>query len=287
MQDAGTDLERLVENAQCTSIWFVWDVFWQVVLSLAKGEEGAEFEHRDLHLGNICVRQPPDPASILDTKRKLNFTNLETTIIDYTISRAMMPDGTIAYRDLAKDTGLFEGDSTEEYQYDIYRYMRGALLLDDPYADFSQGQRHSERSWQQYHSITTMIWLHFILYQLLEQIDWPSATKAPQRSQKPKHAEWKRANDLEHILLRVQELLDPGALCENDLRSASDLVGLALRECWLSEEDVIGEGSDGSGLVECFDGLGSSEESLVYVATEEAAAATEATTTTRKTEKPL
>ena len=250
MQDAGTDLENLVENGQCSSIWFIWDVFWQVVLSLAKGEEGAEFEHRDLHLGNICVRQSSAPLVAIDTKRKLNFTGLETTIIDYTISRAVMANDNIAYYNLAKDAGLFEGDSTEEYQYDIYRYMRGAVLSDDPYAE-APFQDDKQRSWDQYHSITNLIWLHFILYKLLEQVDWPSATKAPPRGQKGERAEWKRANDLEHVLLRVQELLDPGVLCGDDLRSASDLVGLALRETWLDEEDVVGEGGgegEASGL---------------------------------------
>ena len=168
MQDAGTDLEYMVENGQCSSIWSTWDIFWHVVLSLAKGEEGAEFEHRDLHLGNICVRQPPDADIQIDTKRKLNFTGLETTIIDYTISRAVMSDDTLAYHDLGKDSSLFEGDSTEEYQYDIYRYMRGMLFLENPYADLSPAMRQSERSWEQYLPITNLVWLHFILYKLLE-----------------------------------------------------------------------------------------------------------------------
>ncbi|KAK0891353.1 hypothetical protein LTR02_014086 [Friedmanniomyces endolithicus] len=158
MQDADTDVERLVEQKECTSIWSVWDVFWQVVLSLAKGEEGAEFEHRDLHLGNICVRhrepsssslprtsatratgRRPAATTTIDIKKKLGFTDFETTIIDYTISRCLLsPGGTskaaadIAYHDLALDSYLFQGDSTEEYQYDIYRYMRGAVYASDP-----------------------------------------------------------------------------------------------------------------------------------------------------------
>ena len=52
-------------------------------------------------------------------------------------------------------------------------------------------------------------------------------------------AEWKRANDLEHVMLRVQNLLDPGVLCENGLGSASELVGLALGEGWIDVEDVV------------------------------------------------
>ncbi len=242
MQDAGTDLECLIERGGCSSIWYVWDTFWQVVLSLAKGEEGAEFEHRDLHLGNICVRDTIDfDEKTIETKRKLNFTGIETTIIDYTISRAHMPDSSVAYQDLSRDSGLFEGDSTEEYQYDIYRYMRGAVLANDAYAEPHFSGRRPGR-WVDYHPVTNSIWLHFILYKLLEQTDWPSASKPPLRKQKEAHARCKRASDLEHVLLRVQDLLDPAAICNEDgLKSATALVGLALGEGWLDAEDVVGD----------------------------------------------
>lgn len=48
MQDAGTDLERLIEEGTeaIGGIWGVWDVFWGVVLALGKGEEGCRFEVR-------------------------------------------------------------------------------------------------------------------------------------------------------------------------------------------------------------------------------------------------
>lgn len=265
MQDAGTDLERLVEKGECTTVWSVWDIFWQVVLSLAKGEEGAEFEHRDLHLGNICVRPVTDSTSpaqtlaqgreAIDVKKKLNFTSLEATVIDYTISRARIPDSCTAFHDLSLDSSLFEGDSTDEYQYDIYRYMRGAVLLNDPLADFSlpstvQAAAKSKRRWKDYHPVTNLVWLHFILYKLLEQLDWPSAAKAPPKKRKPEHAMWKRANDLEHKLLKIQSLLDPEILCTGALRSASDIVGLALTEGWLDEADVVGEAADGDEAVD-------------------------------------
>ncbi|KAI7474018.1 hypothetical protein KC357_g5377 [Hortaea werneckii] len=280
MQDAGTDLEKLIENGECTAIWNVWDIFWQVVLTLAKGEEGAEFEHRDLHLGNICVRPAPCAASSpnpalavesgktqFDTKKKLGFTDLETTIIDYTISRCLLRSETdeddkgIAYHDLSQDPSVFEGDSTEEYQYDIYRYMRGAALYSDPYweppyaetnTDASSttsqhsNEQHQPTSWRSYTPITNLVWLHFILYKLLEQLEWPSATKAPPRKKKPAdYAVWKRANDLEHKLLRTQELLDPDVICQGDLTSCADLVALALGEGWLDEADIVGAGAGG------------------------------------------
>lgn len=163
MQDAGTDCEKIMEMGGLTSIWDVWDVFWGVCLSVAKAEEACEFEHRDLHLGNICVRPSKTASSVFDmkvhdpVKRKLRFTGVETTVIDYTLSRAnmvaqpsrrsssiscisnttagddsLLRDIDVAYLDLNKDPAIFEGDASQEYQYEIYRYMRGAALFNNP-----------------------------------------------------------------------------------------------------------------------------------------------------------
>ncbi|KAK3677043.1 hypothetical protein LTR78_003248 [Recurvomyces mirabilis] len=295
MQDAGTDLEQLVEavEGECTSIWSVWDVFWQVVLTLAKGEEGAEFEHRDLHLGNICVRHKNEStlsastANIDITSKKLGFTDLETTIIDYTISRCRLtskthpfsdPEQEIAYHDLLPDPSLFQGDSTEEYQYDIYRYMRGAVLAQDPMSN--EDMPDNKDIWQQYHPTTNLIWLHFILYKLLEQLSWPSSQKPPSRklkvAVKPAFAEWKRANDLEHTLLHMQDLLDPETgICKSSLRSASDIVALALSEGWLGVEDVVGCHNDVyTGMMVGGEGdvVSSSPPGTVYLTTDECVA---------------
>jgi serine/threonine-protein kinase haspin len=159
MQDAGTDCEKIMELGGLASIWEVWDVFWGVAISVGKAEEACRFEHRDLHLGNICVRSSRVGADVLrplikdPLRRKLRFTGLETTVIDYTLSRAdviaspsqpalsgisTLTTGSheevvdVAYMDLDKDPALFEGDASEEYQYEIYRYMRGAAFFNNP-----------------------------------------------------------------------------------------------------------------------------------------------------------
>lgn len=260
MQDAGTDLERLVENGDCSSVFAVWDVFWQVVLSLAKGEEGAQFEHRDLHLGNICVRGQSNPpataASAIDPTRRLGFTNLETTLIDYTISRACMSTlpspGTsttdnIAHTDLTPQPELFEGDATEEYQYEIYRQMRSRLFLAHPLADWDTQYRAIQRaeakgtSWRSYCPGTNVVWLHFVLFKLLEGLEWPSAACSGRKKGvgRVERARAKRALELEEVLVIVRDCLDPGVEV-GLLGSASELVGIALTEAWLRVEDVVG-----------------------------------------------
>jgi serine/threonine-protein kinase haspin len=163
MQDAGTDCEKLMERGGLSSIWEVWDVFWGVCSSVAKAEGTCRFEHRDLHMGNICVRSSQTGADILEPtvrdplRQKFRFTGLDTTVIDYTLSRAdILPSPSrrsssatistdlsslslsevteldVAFLDLNKDPAVFEGDASEEYQYEIYRYMRGAALYNDP-----------------------------------------------------------------------------------------------------------------------------------------------------------
>ena len=254
MQDAGTDLE----NISVRSIWTVWDIFWGVVLSLGKGEEGARFEHRDLHLGNICISAADDiqnindvEAASIDVSRKIGFTNISTTIIDYTLSRAEMQDqeisigqaDDIAYFDLEKDDAIFEGDGEQEYQYDIYRYMRSIMYLDDPLANLEERWDEAEasgRTWRGYHPQTNLVWLHFVLHKLLEQVEWPSSSMVDQDSAGIA-CWWQRSCELETALQRTQSLLDPQELPDSSLRSACDLISLALAEKWLDVEDVVGK----------------------------------------------
>lgn len=94
MDDAGVELEKF----SWSSVFQVYDIFWGVAMGLARAEEYALFEHRDLHLGNICLqstRPDGDMQSLadVDTKRLetssgFGISSLETTIIDYSLSRA-------------------------------------------------------------------------------------------------------------------------------------------------------------------------------------------------------
>jgi len=251
MQDAGTDLE----NTKVDNVWMIWDIFWNVVLSIGKGEEGAKFEHRDLHLGNICVSKRDGSRDLdqleeeqIDLSKKLGFTSAVTTIIDYTLSRAEMAaeadeaESDIAYLDLEKDQAVFEGDADVDYQYEIYRHMRSAMYLDDPLADMYERWEEAEasqRTWRGYHPQTNLVWLHFVLRQLSEHVYWPSRQERPGKES----AAYKRSVELESALQKVSDMLEPEQLPRSGLRSAADLVALALNEKWLDVEDVLGGNS--------------------------------------------
>ena len=68
-------------------------------------------------------------------------------------------------------------------------------------------------------------------------MEWPSSTPSDHGATDPTLS---KAAQLERAFVRVQGLLDPRELPRSGLRSATDMVHLALREEWLDEEDVKG-----------------------------------------------
>lgn len=136
MDDAGCELEKFAWS----SIFQIYDIFWGVAMALARAEEYAMFEHRDLHLGNVCIRStreggcmdPPTEHYVARQPSSSGFgiSSLETTIIDYSLSRADLlltddPAGLteVASSDLDKKQ-LFDAigqDEDEIMQRNTYR----------------------------------------------------------------------------------------------------------------------------------------------------------------------
>ncbi|KAF2104464.1 hypothetical protein NA57DRAFT_70668 [Rhizodiscina lignyota] len=257
MDHAGFDLEH--PSVKIDTLWSLWDVFWGVAIAIAKGEEDVNFEHRDLHLGNICVTQTrPDDAlqrpQIRNVHQKLGFTGLETTIIDYTLSRAevsnscLSGDSEVVYIDLAKEE-IFDGDASENYQYEIYRYMRNAVFLGKPLEVFNRNSPKVERlrrSWRDSHLETNLIWLHFILHELYAQIPRRKGSSLFDESfenygnERDREMARKRRGIIEHALSAIKQRLNLKDFHRNGLKSVRDLVVWALDERWLDPEDVSG-----------------------------------------------
>lgn len=146
------------------------DIFWGVVRALMWGEEIHGFEHRDLHLSNICVEV--NTGTELDSGYELipPATNVNVTIIDYTLSRANMPGNSPIFNPM-KDETIFQGDSTFELQYDIYRHMRD--LVADPKA--------ANKGWDAYVPITNVLWLSLLLVKLMERTPRPEEAGEEQK----------------------------------------------------------------------------------------------------------
>ena len=275
-------------------------------------------QHRDLHLGNICIRFPPASSQTdeftIDMTKNINFTGVETTLIDYTLSRADLArhdqsstsssdarsdecgstNSTeapvveanahhnaedIAFHDLSLDADVFAGDGADDYQYDIYRHMRGAVLFSDPNIteETPKPGRDSKKKgkkqvtldlqnetskWREYHPLTNLVWLHFVLYKLTELllVEWPSSTAcassssgkngrrggkrrgpAPQEEEQ-QIEERNKALELEGRLLELRDgVLDLERMKEGPegVGSAAELVVWAVGRGWFGEDDVL------------------------------------------------
>ncbi|CAG2101560.1 unnamed protein product [Medioppia subpectinata] len=120
LANGGSDLEaRQFESALETL-----SICAQLALSLAAAEMAYEFEHRDMHWGNVLVSTAH--VSHLEycvngKSYSLRANGVFASLIDYSLSR-MSSDGFVIYDDLEKYGDLFEGRG--DYQFDVYRKMR-------------------------------------------------------------------------------------------------------------------------------------------------------------------
>lgn len=149
LQNGGTDLEHFE-----ISCWTqAHAVFWSVASTLCEAEASHQFEHRDLHWGNIVIRDCVSPETLLarlslsPRKSAARCSDLQVSLIDFTLSRATLPDGKVAFSELI-DPELFSGRGL--YQYDIYRFMRTAVVGSDA------------RGWSVYKPQTNVFWLHYL-----------------------------------------------------------------------------------------------------------------------------
>ncbi|KAK7397081.1 hypothetical protein VNO78_18248 [Psophocarpus tetragonolobus] len=97
----------------------------QVTVGLAVAESAFEFEHRDLHWGNILIGRSDSETLqfTLDGRNMVVKTyGLIISIIDFTLSRINTGDR-ILYLDLSSDPDLFKGPKGDK-QSETYRRMK-------------------------------------------------------------------------------------------------------------------------------------------------------------------
>ena len=84
--NGGKDLESFEFN----SVSEAWSVLHQTALGLAVAENALEFEHRDLHWGNVLICKTEDQLveSTLQGEKKLVPSHgVRVSLIDFTLSR--------------------------------------------------------------------------------------------------------------------------------------------------------------------------------------------------------
>lgn len=184
MSDAGTDLATLLKEAFPDGTYLnkkgkgarltgyqAWDIFWSVAEALAHGEVNAEFEHRDLHPGNICIKRKPvrrrSDSDQGNSTLATRYTDLEVILIDYTLSRVTLENGEKIYNSM-DDDALFEGKGrslVDRHQYNTYRHMRDVVEFHpDPRAEVE-----IDNPWSLHFPKTNLLWLQHILFVLLKE----------------------------------------------------------------------------------------------------------------------
>ncbi|XP_050678781.1 uncharacterized protein LOC126975040 isoform X1 [Leptidea sinapis] len=148
LANAGQDLE----SYQFNNAEQAYALFKQVAFGLAIAEEACQFEHRDLHWGNVLIA-PTDNQFATFVLRgrtyRVRTCGVKATIIDYSLSRATLgladdvrSSGTL-FTNLGDDESLF--DAVGDYQFDVYRLMRDRL----------------GNVWHNFEPYTNILWLHY------------------------------------------------------------------------------------------------------------------------------
>lgn len=124
----------------------------QVTVALAVGEAAYEFEHRDLHWGNILLSRKDSATLQFNLEGKslhVRTFGLWISIIDFTLSRINTGED-ILFLDLSSDPELFEGPKGDK-QADTYRKMKEA----------------TEDCWEESFPKTNVLWLQYLVDILL------------------------------------------------------------------------------------------------------------------------
>ncbi|RPB22272.1 hypothetical protein L211DRAFT_827099 [Terfezia boudieri ATCC MYA-4762] len=196
LEDGGRDLEAWSFKGEVDGEggWReAREVFWRVAGALARGEEEREFEHRDLHFGNIVIKRVPIEVGESEDEMLRNLslddeggviarTQLQVSLIDYTLSRARGAYGLLSFTPL-DDEALFEGKG--DYQFDIYRFMRSHLQTLTPNPPLNPLTGLPELDWSQPTPATNLYWLHYLLHILLhkkKELRKPPAQSTSSRS---------------------------------------------------------------------------------------------------------
>lgn len=257
MKDAGMALDRYCDfntrkeyGLPELTMWQTFDIFWDVVKAVVRGEEIAQFEHRDLHLGNICIQHleettahGPEKINLIQygSPRKLGWTSIKITIIDYTLSRVSMEDGSVRYNPM-KDAGLFiQHREGLDIQYTMYPLMRERVL--------GLGRRKNEKKWSEYHPETNVIWLWHLLDKLLKAtgLIFSFEQDLDPTDASCQNVTLTRVREMRNCFHSLHARLEPGQKTFTPkIESASDLLSYAPVRGWLSPEDVMDGSEDES-----------------------------------------
>lgn len=233
MDDAGNDLECLLEP----NIFQIHDIFWACAIVLAYGEATVEFEARDMHIGNICIRPfiRNGQMDVLehhvsewseDQVRHLGLTGIRVTLIDYTLSRAKLQDGTVAFMDLKNKKFLFPPASKDPatLQQRAYYQMRDVVRA-------ASGGKTED--WSRFVPRTNIVWLAYLVEKLL---GCQAIEVVEESNEYCAEAQSAMREKLRNVLQVLK--VSTGEEGGGGVNSAGELLQLALERLWLNKSEV-------------------------------------------------
>lgn len=122
-------------------------------------EQQLQFEHRDLHWGNILLLHTDLEHCTFRLgghEHRLATHGVLIRIIDYTLSRIDCGDGEVFFCKLAKHDQLFNAGG--DYQFDVYRIMRS----------------RNNNIWHTYQPSTNILWLHYVCIKMISDTYYQS-----------------------------------------------------------------------------------------------------------------
>ena len=153
--NGGRDLEKFVFRHPGQA-WAAWQ---QVAHTLAVAEQELSFEHRDLHWGNVLVKETKEKEvqyRLAGDTFTVDTEGVNISIIDFSLSRLSTGGHTI-FSDKTSDPTLFTALGKDkpggDYQFDIYRKMK----------------YHNKEDWGKFSPKTNIFWLHYILDKMVDK----------------------------------------------------------------------------------------------------------------------
>ncbi|CAK7340437.1 unnamed protein product [Dovyalis caffra] len=185
LQHGGKDLESFV----LLNFDEVQSLLVQVTAGLAIAEAAYEFEHRDLHWGNILLRRNDSAMVqfILEGKKMIFRTSgLLISIIDFTLSRINTGQD-ILFLDLTSDPYLFKGPKGD-------RQARTAMQVAETYRKMKEV---TEDLWEGSFPKTNVLWLLYLVDILLlkKSFDRSSKDERDLRSLKKRLSKYNSAKE--------------------------------------------------------------------------------------------
>jgi serine/threonine-protein kinase haspin len=181
MEFAGRDLEILTHP----SAFQAFDAFWMTAILIANAENSIQFEHRDLHMSNICFKQgstgrdDADPKIVRQMEEIpstiLGLSGLDVNIIDYTHSRMTGLEGKVLYNpDPPFTSEELEEFGTERTPYD---QMDTVIKADKWMQQHARQQADGRPRYADFTPRTNVIWLSHVLNELVKH-----GTKDPRKA---------------------------------------------------------------------------------------------------------